>query len=194
MILENLNEHILVLKQTVNQHKDDIHLIANECITRLKTGGKIILFGNGGSAADAQHMAAELVGSFNNKQRKALAAVALTTDTSILTSISNDYNYDNVFSRQIEALASDKDLVIGISTSGTSRNVINALKVAKNKKCFVVGLSGNKGGDMNIICDKNIIVNSTQTSRIQEAHLFVEHSICDIIDKHFLNHTCVDES
>ncbi|WBX71664.1 SIS domain-containing protein [Tenacibaculum retecalamus] len=187
MILDNLNEHILVLKLTVNQHKDDIILIANECITRLKTGGKIIILGNGGSAADAQHMAAELVGSFNNKQRKALAAIALTTDTSILTSISNDYTYDNVFSRQIEALATDQDLVIGISTSGTSKNVINALKVAKNKKCFVVGLSGNKGGDMNTICDKNIIVNSTQTSRIQEVHLFIEHSICDIIDRYFLN-------
>ena len=186
MISENLNEHIQVLEQTIHKYKDDIKIIASECIKRLEAGGKIIVFGNGGSAADAQHMAAELVGSFSNKQRKALAAIALTTDTSILTSISNDYSYDEVFSRQLKAFASEKDVVIGISTSGQSKNVIKALKIAKDRKCFVVGLSGNDGGLMNGICDKNIIVFSNHTSRIQEVHLFIEHCICNIIDKHFI--------
>tara|TARA_R110002073_G_scaffold258681_1_gene421656 strand:+ start:5280 stop:5843 length:564 start_codon:yes stop_codon:yes gene_type:complete len=186
MISENLNQHIQVLKQTIHLYKDDIRFVANTCINRLERGGKIIIFGNGGSAADAQHMAAELVGSFSNKQRRALSAIALTTDTSVLTSISNDYTYDEVFSRQLEALASEKDVVIGISTSGKSKNVINALKTAKEIKCYVVGLSGNNGGLLNTICDKNIIVSSSHTSRIQEAHLFIEHSICEILDKHFL--------
>ncbi len=186
MISENLKEHIQVIEQTINKFEDDINFIANKCIERLESDGKIIVFGNGGSAADAQHMVAELVGSFSNKKRQALAAIALTTDTSTLTSISNDYSYDEVFSRQLKALASKKDVVIGISTSGKSKNIVNALKVAKEKKCFVVGLSGNNGGDIDTICDTNIIVSSNHTSRIQETHLFIEHSICEIIDKHFL--------
>ncbi len=187
MISENLKEHIQVIEQTVNTYKDDISFIANTCIKRLEAGGKIIIFGNGGSAADAQHMAAELVGSFSNKKRPAIAAIALTTDTSTLTSISNDYSYDKVFSRQLEAFASEKDVVIGISTSGNSENVINALKLAKERRSYVVGLSGNNGGLMDTVCDKNIIVFSNHTSRIQETHIFIEHSICEILDKHFLD-------
>ncbi|WP_109436883.1 SIS domain-containing protein [Aquimarina sp. AU119] len=185
MISENLKEHIQVIEQTISKYEDDINFIASKCIKRLEAGGKIIIFGNGGSAADAQHMAAELVGSFSDKKRPALAAIALTTDTSTLTSISNDYSYDEVFSRQLEAFASEKDVVIGISTSGKSKNVINALQLGKERKSFVVGLSGNDGGQMNAVCDKNIIVCSNHTSRIQETHIFIEHSICDILDKHF---------
>ncbi|CAM1373122.1 D-sedoheptulose-7-phosphate isomerase [Tenacibaculum xiamenense] len=185
MILENLEEHILVLKETISSYQNDINFVANECIHRLKSGGKILLLGNGGSAADAQHMAAELVGSFNNKKRPPLSAIALTTDSSILTSISNDFSYETVFCRQLKALASEKDVVIGISTSGESKNVINALKYAKEINCFVVGLSGNKGGALNKVSDKNIIVNSNRTSIIQEVHLFIEHQICTIIDQHF---------
>ncbi len=186
MISEDLKEHIKVIEQTINTYEDDISFIADECIKRLETGGKIIIFGNGGSAADAQHMAAELVGNFSNKQRQALPAIALTTDTSALTSISNDFSYDEVFSRQLKAFVSDKDVVIGISTSGTSKNVINAIKFAKEKHSFVVGLSGSNGGLMNEICNKNIIVRSNHTSRIQETHIFIEHTICDIIDRHFI--------
>lgn len=186
MISENLNQHIQVLKQTIEKHKDDIRFIADECIKRLENGGKIIIFGNGGSAADAQHMAAELVGNFSNKKRKALPAIALTTNTSTITSVSNDYSYNKVFSRQLKAFASEKDVVIGISTSGESKNVINAIMTAKKRKCFVVGLTGNDGGIFKTYCDKNIIVTSNNTARIQEVHLFIEHSICEIIDKHFL--------
>jgi len=186
MISENLKEHIKVIEQTINTYEDDIHFIAVQCIKRLEAGGKIIIFGNGGSAADAQHMAAELLGNFGIKQRQALPAIALTTDTSALTSISNDFSYDEVFSRQLEAFASDKDVVLGISTSGTSKNVINALKLAKKRHSFVVGLSGNDGVDMTAICDKNIIVKSNHTSRIQETHIFIAHSICEIIDNHFV--------
>uniref|UniRef100_UPI00404B21DB D-sedoheptulose 7-phosphate isomerase n=1 Tax=Flavobacterium sp. TaxID=239 RepID=UPI00404B21DB len=186
MIYEDLQQHIFALEQTINKFENNIQAIALECINRLEKGGKIIIFGNGGSAADAQHMAAEFVGSFSNKERKALPAIALTADTSIITSISNDYSYSNVFSRQIEAFANEKDVVIAISTSGKSENIINALKLAKKRKCFAVGLSGNEGGFMNDICNENIIVSSNQTSRIQEIHLFIAHIICDIVDKHFL--------
>lgn len=187
MISKDLKEHIHLLEQTIFQHKDDIIHIAEECIKAIETGGKIIIFGNGGSAADAQHMASELVGSFNNKQRKALPAMALTTDTSILTSLSNDFSYDEVFSRQLQAFASKDDVVIGISTSGNSQNVINALEFAKSSGCYVVGLSGNNGGKMNSICNTNIIVDSNHTPRIQEVHLFIEHSICNHIDHYFSN-------
>lgn len=186
MIYEDLQQHIFALEQTINRYEKNIQTIAFECINRLEKGGKIIIFGNGGSAADAQHMAAEFVGSFSNKERKALPAIALTADTSTITSISNDYSYSNVFSRQIEAFANEKDVVIAISTSGKSENIINALKLAKKRKCFSVGLSGNEGGFMNDICNENIIVSSNQTSRIQEIHLFIAHIICDIVDKHFL--------
>ena len=186
MISEHLKDHIQVIEQTINKYSADIKIIADECIKSLENSGKIIIFGNGGSAADAQHMVAELVGSFTNRKRQALAAIALTTDTSVLTSISNDYSYDEVFSRQLSAFASEKDVVIGISTSGISKNIIKALQLAKERKCFTVGLSGNDGNLMNAICDKNIVVCSNNTSRIQETHIFIEHSICYIIDKHFL--------
>lgn len=185
MVSENLNQHINVLQQTIQKYEMDIHFIVKECIKRIETGGKVIIFGNGGSAADAQHMAAELVGNFNNKRRKALPAIALTTNTSTLTSVSNDYSYDEVFSRQLKAFASEKDVVIGISTSGKSHNVIKALELAKSLQCFTVGLSGNDGGILNTICDKNIVVASNNTPRIQEVHLFIEHCICDLIDQHF---------
>ena len=185
MISKSLHQHIQVLQQTIDKYGTDIQLIADECIKRLETGGKIIVFGNGGSAADAQHMVAELVGNFNNKKREALPALALTTNTSILTSVSNDFSYEDVFSRQLKAFASEKDVVIGISTSGNSKNVINALKVAKGINSFVVGLSGNNGGSLHAICDKNIVVLSDDTQRIQEVHLFIEHHICDLIDQHF---------
>jgi D-sedoheptulose 7-phosphate isomerase len=159
---------------------------AKLCIDSLKSGGKIILFGNGGSAADAQHFAAELVGRYK-VERNGLPAIALTTDTSILTSISNDFGYENVFSRQIEALANKNDVVIGISTSGNSLNVINAIKTANTIQCNTIGLSGQGGGLMNELCDINLAIESTDTPRIQEMHSVIGHTICHLIDQKFQN-------
>jgi len=163
-----------------------IELIAKLAINSIKSGGKIILFGNGGSAADAQHIAAELVGRYK-VNRKGLFAIALTTDTSALTAISNDFGYENVFKRQLEALLNKNDLVIGISTSGNSSNIINALDYAKSFHAKVVGFSGGHGGKMNNICDINLVVPSNDTPRIQEMHILVGHTICHLIDINLSN-------
>lgn len=150
-------------------------------VETLKNGNKILLCGNGGSAADAQHFAAELTGRYKT-ERRGLPGIALTTDTSALTAIGNDYGYDRVFDRQVEALASKGDLLIGISTSGNSTNVINALKVARDLGCKTIGLTGRDGGKMNELCDINLVVPSNDTPRIQEMHILFEHTICQIID------------
>ena len=163
---------------------DEIIVSAQKCIDCLKNGGKILLFGNGGSAGDAQHIAAELVGRYK-VNRHGLLAIALTTDTSILTSIGNDFGYEHVFSRQVEALANEGDVLIGISTSGKSRNVNNALKLASKLKCKTIGFSGLDGGEMNNVCDINIVVPSEDTPRIQEMHIVIGHTICHIIDQEF---------
>jgi D-sedoheptulose 7-phosphate isomerase len=165
---------------------EDVASSAQICIDCLRKGGKILLFGNGGSAADAQHIAAELVGSFK-AHRNGLAAIALTTDSSSLTSISNDFGFEHVFDRQVQALAKEGDVAIGISTSGKSDNVINALKLASKLKCHTIGLSGKSGGEMNKICDFNIIAPSSNTPRIQELHIVIGHTICLIIDQKFKN-------
>ena len=154
------------------------------CIESLKQGGKILLLGNGGSAADAQHFAAELVGRFKHN-RKGLPAIALTTDTSALTSIGNDFGFNNIFKRQVEALANSNDVVIGISTSGNSENIVNALKVASSLSCKIIGLTGEDVGLMNKFCDLIISAPSNSTPRIQEIHIIVEHTICHLIDEEF---------
>jgi len=161
-----------------------VQLSAELCIDCLRNGGKILIFGNGGSAADAQHIAAELVGKYKT-DRKGLSAIALTTDTSSLTSIGNDFGYEHVFDRQIEALAKKGDVVIGISTSGKSDNVISALKLASKLNCASIGFSGDNGGEMNEICDVNLIVPSKNTPRIQEMHIIIGHTICHLIDQEF---------
>jgi len=161
-----------------------IESIAKLALDSIKSNGKIIIFGNGGSAADAQHIAAELVGRYK-VSRKGLSAIALTTDTSALTAISNDFGYENVFKRQLEALLNKNDLVIGISTSGNSHNVLNALDYAKSIHAKVVGFSGAQGGKMNDICDINLVMPSDDTPRIQEMHIFVGHTLCHLIDIHF---------
>jgi len=163
-----------------------IEVAAKLCIDALKNGGKILLFGNGGSAADAQHIAAELVGRYK-VERKGLPAIALTTDSSAITCISNDYDYKYVFSRQIEALAKKNDVAIGISTGGSSINVINGLLAAKEARCTTIGFSGKTGGDFGKVCDTNIIVPSKDTARIQEMHIFIGHTICHLIDSTFAN-------
>jgi len=154
------------------------------CIHSLKNDGKILIFGNGGSAADAQHIAAELVGRYKTK-RQGLPAIALTTDSSVITSIGNDFGYSEVFSRQVEALANQQDVVIGISTSGNSANVNKALIKAKDLGCKVIGFSGGVGGEMNNICDINLLVPVNDTPRIQEMHILIGHTICHLIDLAF---------
>ena len=163
---------------------NDIEKVINEIVTAIKNGNKLILFGNGGSAADAQHIAAELVGRYK-VERKGLPAIAITTDSSALTCISNDYGYEQVFSRQVEALANTGDVVIGISTGGTSTNVISALDIAKNIGCKAIGFSGRDGGEMNAICDVNLVVPDDDTPRIQEMHILIGHTICQLIDNEF---------
>ena len=154
----------------------------NEIIKCFKRGNKIIIFGNGGSAADAQHIVAEFIGRFQ-KERKSLPAISLTTDSSIITSLANDYSYDIVFSRQCESLVSKGDIVIGISTSGKSKNVENGIKTAKKKGAITIGLLGGDGGTINDCTDISIVVPSTNTARIQEVHRVIYHIICDIVEK-----------
>jgi len=150
----------------------------------LKNGNKIIIFGNGGSAADAQHMAAEFIGRYLI-ERKSIPAIALTTDTSILTSIGNDYSFDKVFSRQCESLVEEDDVIIAISTSGNSSNVIEGVNSAKKKGAFTISLTGNSGGKLKKISDITIRVPSDQTPRIQESHRIIIHSICELVEKQF---------
>ena len=163
-----------------------INTVAQKCTDIYRSGRKTLLAGNGGSAADAQHIAAEFVSRFYF-DRPGLPSIALTTDTSIITAISNDYGYENVFKRQIQALANEKDVVIGISTGGASKNVVNALSLASELGCKIIGFSGRDGGDMNKICDVNIVVPSQDTPRIQEMHIFIGHTICHLIDEEFTN-------
>ena len=153
----------------------------NEIIKCFKKGNKVIVFGNGGSAADAQHIVAEFIGRFQ-KERKSLPAISLTTDSSIITSLANDYSYDIVFSRQCESLVSKGDVVIGISTSGKSKNVEEGIKTAKKKGAITIGLLGGSGGSIKKIVDISIVVPSTNTARIQEVHRVIYHIICDVVE------------
>lgn len=152
-----------------------------EIVETLERGNKILICGNGGSAADAQHFAAELVGRFVT-ERRGLPAIALTTDTSIITSIGNDYSYDVIFSRQVEALGNEGDMLIGISTSGNSKNVLEAVTLAKNKGMKTVGMLGKDGGELVKQCDEALVVTCNTTARVQEVQELTYHIICEIID------------
>ena len=185
IIKYEFNEHLATGKKTMESVGKSIEIAAELCIDCLKKGNKISLFGNGGSAADAQHIAAEIVGRYKT-ERKGLSAIALTTDTSALTAISNDYGYLHVFDRQVEALANEGDVLIGISTGGSSANVVNALKIAKDLGCKSIGFSGKDGGEFNNLCDVNIVVPAEDTPRIQEMHIVIGHTICHLIDQEFL--------
>jgi len=178
-------EHLKTSQATFESIGHSVEVAAKLCIDCLKNGNKILLFGNGGSAADAQHIAAELVGRYKT-ERKGLAAIALTTDTSALTAIGNDYGYDRVFDRQVEALANTGDVAIGISTGGSSANVASALKLAKDLDCKTIGFSGRGGGEMNELCDINIVVPAQDTARIQEMHIVIGHTICHLIELAFI--------
>jgi D-sedoheptulose 7-phosphate isomerase len=183
IIKKEFNDHIKIAN-LLHKLTDDVESASMACIDCLKKDGKILIFGNGGSASDAQHIAAEIVGRYKT-ERMGLAAIALNTDTSLLTAISNDFGYDNVFKRQVEALANNGDVLIGISTGGSSPNVINALKIAKDLGCKSIGLSGKDGGEFNKLCDVNILVTSEDTARIQEMHIVIAHTICHLIDQAF---------
>lgn len=177
ILLENIHLKEEIIQKNIGQ----IIQITEMIINCLKKGGKVILFGNGGSAADSQHIAAELVGRFK-KDRGSLSAIALTTNTSILTALANDYGYDTVFSKQIESLARKEDIAIGISTSGKAKNVLKGINEARGKGLKTVCLTGKDGGDLAKISDISIIVPSGVTARIQEAHITIGHIICELIE------------
>ena len=160
----------------------EIRKAVDKIATSLNNGKKIILFGNGGSAADAQHIAAELIGKFKLK-RQSYPALALTSNTSIITAISNDFSFTSSFSRQCESLVSNNDVVIGISTSGKSANVRKALLVSKKKGAYTIGLLGNRGGTIKKIVDAPLVVESNSTPRIQEAHRVIYHIICEQVEE-----------
>ena len=181
-IKDILLESIQVKEEILRNQVEQIEQIAMLMIDCLKKDGKVIVFGNGGSASDSQHIAAELVGRFK-KDRSALAGVALTTNTSIITSLANDYGYDVIFSRQVEALGKKNDVVLGISTSGKAKNVALGIKQAKKMGIKTVALSGGDGGDIVKLADVSLVVPSKITARIQEAHITIAHIICEMIEQ-----------
>ena len=181
-IEEIIKDSIKVKEDLLKSGIADIEKAATAIIESLKKGGNLLVFGNGGSAADSQHIAAELVGRFK-KERRALAAIALTTDSSIITAIANDYGYDVTFARQIEALGRPGDVALGISTSGNSKNVIEAVKKAKSLGLKTIGLLGCDGGKLKKECDITIVVKSSDTPRVQEAHALIGHLLCELIEE-----------
>ena len=183
-ILNEMEAHRKVFEAVSENLKKDIETAGRLVAGTLKAGHKVLLFGNGGSAGDAQHIAAELTGRYKT-ERRGLPAIALTTDTSALTAIGNDYGFDRIFDRQVEALGREGDLLIGISTSGNSPNVINALAYGRKAGMKTLGLSGRDGGAMNQHCDLNLIIPSDDTARIQEMHIFIGHILCGVVDREF---------
>jgi D-sedoheptulose 7-phosphate isomerase len=172
------------VKERMAQSVGEAERLAQEIVRALRGGHKVVTFGNGGSAADAQHFAAELVGRFE-KERAALSAMALTTDTSILTSLGNDYAFDVVYARQVQALVRTGDVVIGISTSGNSPNVLKGLEEAKKLKAWTAALTGMSGGKCKGLTDCCIRVPSERTAHVQECHIAVIHAICAVVEEAF---------
>jgi len=184
-IIENsFSEHIETARRSREVLSVQIERACEMVIECLQRGNKVLLFGNGGSASDAQHIAAEFVGRFE-KNRKSFPAIALTTDPSAITAISNDYGYEHVFARQVEGLASEGDVLIGISTSGKSSSVLYALETGRQYGCKTIGLTGGNGGKMHQYCDITIVVPSNVTARIQEMHILVGHIICETLDAQY---------
>jgi D-sedoheptulose 7-phosphate isomerase len=177
-----VSESLRVKARFFEENKERIGETAETIAHGLRNGHKMLLFGNGGSAADSQHLAAEMVGRFG-PDRAPLAAIALSTDTSILTAVGNDYGYERVFARQIEALGQPGDTAIGISTSGNSPSVLEALDVARNKGLFTVGFTGETGGKMNGRTEVLFRVPSGVTARIQETHILLGHILCELVDR-----------
>jgi D-sedoheptulose 7-phosphate isomerase len=177
-----LQSHRALIETIEQVMAPQIAAMAGLLVDAFKNGNKLLAMGNGGSAADSQHFVAEIVGRFK-LERRALPAIALSTDTSILTAIGNDYGFDAVFSRQVEAHAAAGDVVVGISTSGNSPNVLKALLLARERGCRTIGLLGKDGGGIKAACDLPLVVPASDTPRIQEAHITIIHIVCDLVEK-----------
>jgi D-sedoheptulose 7-phosphate isomerase len=180
IFLEAIGEHLSVIRQLQSQ-VPVLERIAGEMVRSALSGNTVFWFGNGGSAADSQHLAAEFVGRFR-RERRGLPSIALTTDTSVLTAVANDYGYDDVFRRQIEALCSIGDVAVGISTSGNSKNVCAALQEARDLGAFTVAMTGAGGGKMAAIAEATLCIPSQDTARIQEGHILCGHLLCDWVE------------
>lgn len=181
-IKQGVKELIETLTYVGDNLGPQVEELSAQIVKSFKAGGKVILMGNGGSAGDAQHIAAEFVGRYK-KERKSYPALALNTNTSSITAIGNDYGYDVTFSRQVEGFAKEGDVVIGISTSGNSTNVYKALELAKKMKCYTAAFLGKDGGTIKNIVDMPIVVKSNNTPRIQECHIFIGHTLCEMVEK-----------
>jgi D-sedoheptulose 7-phosphate isomerase len=181
LIKNHILEHRSVL-DSVMQLDESIEKVANLFVQSLEKGGTIFWCGNGGSASDSQHLAGELVGRFVG-ERKPLKSIALTADSAVTTCIVNDYGFEHIFSRQVEALGLKGDILVGISTSGNSNNVLNAFEVAKKKGITTVGLLGKGGGKAKSLASESILVSSNSTARIQEMHILIGHILCDLIEE-----------
>jgi len=181
-ILKAFKESISVKERFINENLDTMSEVSQLLADSFNNGGKLILFGNGGSATDASHIAAEFVGRLN-KERPALPAIALNTDTAVLTCIANDYDFSQVFARQIKALARENDIVIAISTSGNSTNVIKAVDAAKKMKLKTVAFTGEKGDKLASKTDYVLAVPSVNTARIQETHITIGHVLCQMVEE-----------
>lgn len=181
IIARGLEESANLKKAIARDMLVEIDSMANMIIDVYKAGGKVVIFGNGGSAADAQHIAGELVGTFMIK-RRAFPAIALNANTSVITALANDYGYEAVFSRQVEALVKREDVVIGISTSGESPNILMAIKMAKIIGAATIGLTGGTGGKLASEVDLSLVVPSEHTARIQEAHITIGHIVCELVE------------
>lgn len=181
-IAKHFHESIALKQELLKTVIPTIGQIAQTLAQCLRSGNKIIFFGNGGSASDSQHLAAEFVGRYE-KERRALAAISLTVDTSALTAIGNDYGYERVFERQLEALGRKGDVAFAISTSGNSKNVIAAVKRAKQIGVYTIGFLGNDGGQLKGLVDLALVIPSKKTSRIQESHIMIGHILCECVDE-----------
>jgi D-sedoheptulose 7-phosphate isomerase len=188
LVQKQLAQSIATLQAVLADEKisDTLVTIAQLTARAMQSGRKLLVAGNGGSAADAQHLVAEFVVRLTDN-RPALRAIALTTDSSILTACANDFGFDQIFARQIEALGAPGDLFLGISTSGNSPNILNALERARKTGLTTIGFSGNGGGKMRDLCDHNIIIPSTVTMNIQESHLALEHILCMLVECFYFN-------
>lgn len=180
IILKSINDHQAAVAALVRM-APEIEVLAIRLKQCLADGGKIVLMGNGGSAADCQHIAAELVGRFK-RERRGMPALALTTDTSILTSIGNDYGFEHIFARQVEAVCGPNDVLIGISTSGNSGNVVRAIETGKQLGIYCVGLLGGNGGKLAAVCDMSLVAPVAETARIQELHILIGHILCELLE------------
>ncbi|HNX59662.1 MAG TPA: SIS domain-containing protein [Spirochaetota bacterium] len=181
MIHEIIQSHVRAI-DGLQSIIPDIERLSDACVKALRDSRKLLLFGNGGSASDAQHFAAEIVGRFTG-ERRAFPAIALVNDGSIMTSVANDYSFDDIFARQVQAFAKEGDICIGISTSGNSRNVFRGLEEAKNSGCITAGLLGHDGGIIRPLCDLPVVAPGESTARIQECHGLIIHIICALVDR-----------